>query len=375
MSEKLLAIVLLACPAALAQSTAAVPPVCETLPGNAAVAMPLRWSEGTLQVFVDPELLPQSFVGETISGLRLRRSVLPGDVAYGALSRTLTVLGGFRVLSATSVGSDRDLNRPNTYQTLFGPAVVHVPATPAPGPGTTVGDEFLQITFSTPLPVVAGTLFLELQVSDAPLTISSGHWVDAVWFEDGNDDGMVVQVGDGSCTTRSEPTVLKYTDADGPISGTSVNLRVTGAPPTNPFTGEAGFVLCWAGVDPETVAPGPTFVGYGGTFGAVDPLMASCHQWAPLDFSWFGATDGAGRFSTSFAVPGSAGVGVRLGLQAAWLDTSRAVVPLSFSNGLQLVCTGAGVENDCSSCFFPGAATISPWGPQIGQMPVLLLDY
>jgi len=375
MSEKLLAILLLACPAAHAQSTATVPPVCETLPGNAAMAMPLRWSEGTLQVFMDPDLLPQGFVGETISGLRMRRSVLPGDVAYPAISRTLTVRGGFQSQPAAAVNGNLTQNRPANHQTLFGPTAVQVPATPAPGPGTTVGDEFLQITFATPLPVVAGTLFLELQVSDAPLTISSSHWVDAVWFEDGNDDGLVVQVGDGSCTTRSEPTLLEYTDADGPVSGSSVNLRVSGAPPTNPFTGEAGFVVCWAGADPEAAVAGPTFVGYGSTFAAVDPLMANCHQWAPLDFSWFGATDGAGRFSTSFSVPGSAGVGVRLGLQAAWLDTSRPVIPLSFSNGLQLVCTGAGVENRCCSYFFPGSATTSPWGSQIGQMPVLLLDY
>ena len=51
------------------------------------------------------------------------------------------------------------------------------------------------------------------------------------------------------------------------------------------------------------------------------------------------------------------------------------MIPLSFSNGLQLVCTGAGVQNRCCSYFFPGSATTSPWGSQIGQMPVLLLDY
>ena len=251
-----------------------------------------------------------------------------------------------------------------------------VPATSAPGPATTVGEEFLQISFSTPLPVTAGTLFLEFVVDDTPFTISTEHWVDAVWFEDGIDEGLVARVGDGSCTTRSEPTVLEYTSEDGPIAGTTIDLEVTGAPPT--LNGEFGFVLAWAGTDPEGRAPGPTYVGYGNTFAAADPLMASCHQWAPFDFSWFGPTDGAGRFATTLDIPGSAAIGFRLAVQAAWLDQSRPVIPLSFSNGLQLVCTAAGVGNGCNTFFFPGATTgtsVSPWGPQIGQMPVLVLDY
>ena len=199
--------------------------------------------------------------------------------------------------------------------------------------------------------------------------------VDAVWFEDGVDDGLIVQVGDGSCTTRNEPTELSHTGQIGPVAGSSVGLVVTGAPPTNPFTGETGFVVAWAGVDPVTRPPGVGYLGFGSAFGAIDPTMAACHQWAPLDFSWLGTSDAAGRFTTSFSVPAGAAVGARLGLQAAWLDVSRPNLPLSLSNGLQLVCSGAGVGSGCSSCFFPGASTTSPWGAQIGQMPVLLLDY
>ncbi len=375
MPKNALAIVLFACPVALAQSTATVPPVCETLPGNAAVAMPLRWSEGKLQVFIDPPLLPQGFVGETITGLRLRRSVLPGDTAYAGISRTLTVRAGFQFQAAAVVNGNFVQNRPPGTQIVFGPAVVNSPALAAPGPSTTVGEDILQITFTTPLPVVAGTMFLEFEVSDPPLTISSGHWVDAVWYEDGDDDGLVAAVGDGSCTTRSVPTELTYKSEDGPIAGTTVDLEVTGAPPTSSTTGSAGFVVMWAGIDPEGRAPGPTYVGYGNTFAAADPQMSACHQWAPFDLAWFGATDGGGRFATNFAIPGSAALGARLALQAGWLDVTRPVIPLSFSNGLQLVCSGAGVEDRCSSFFFPGQAQVSPWGPQLGQMPVLLLDY
>jgi len=375
MPKYLLSILLSVCPLAVAQSTATVPAACEVLPGNAAVAMPLRWSEGTLQVFVDPALLPPSLTGATLSGLQLRRSVLPGDVAYPPLTRTLTVRGGFQSAAAATAGSSLAQNRPSGSQILFGPAPVHVPGTPAPGPATTVGDAFVQVAFTTPLPVTAGTLFLELQVSDAPLTISSGHWVDAVWFEDGVDEGLVVQVGDGSCTTRSEPTNLLFMGSSGPVAGSSLPLVVTGAPPTDPFTGQTGLVVVWAGVDPTGTPPGPSYLGFGAGLGAVDPTMAACHQWAPLDFSWVGTSDAAGRFVTALGIPSAAAVGARLGLQAAWLDVSRPTLPLSLSNGLQLVCTGAGVGSGCSSCFFPGAATTSPWGPQIGQMPVLLLDY
>ncbi|MBL8752678.1 MAG: hypothetical protein JNK15_05205, partial [Planctomycetes bacterium] len=57
----------------LVAQSAVVPPVCAALPGNAAVSMPLRWSHGTMQVFVDPQLLPANFVGQTITGLWLRR--------------------------------------------------------------------------------------------------------------------------------------------------------------------------------------------------------------------------------------------------------------------------------------------------------------
>ena len=34
-----------------------------------------------------------------------------------------------------------------------------------------------------------------------------------------------------------------------------------------------------------------------------------------------------------------------------------------------------GVEDHCSSFFFPDDLEIAPWGPQVGLMPVILLDY
>ena len=71
----------------------------------------------------------------------------------------------------------------------------------------------------------------------------------------------------------------------------------------------------------------------------------------------------------------NAAAGLRLGFQAAWYDDSRAALPLSLSNGLVAVCNSAGVEDRCNTMYFPGTALESPWGPRIGQMPVLMLEY
>lgn len=59
------------------------------------MSLPLRWSEGTLQVRIDDVLLPANFVGKTISGVRLRRPTFLHEPAYPALQRTLTIRAGF----------------------------------------------------------------------------------------------------------------------------------------------------------------------------------------------------------------------------------------------------------------------------------------
>ena len=131
------------------QNTAVLPPAFANLPGNAGVAMPLRWSRGKLQVFIDPVMLPSGFVGESITGLRLRRSMLDGSPAYPAMTRTLEVYGGFQPFLATQMNGSASQNFAIVpRQLLFGPAQVSVPATPAAGPTTTVGDDLVQISVS-----------------------------------------------------------------------------------------------------------------------------------------------------------------------------------------------------------------------------------
>ncbi len=358
-----------------AQNHSTLPLACASIPGNAAVSLPLRWSEGTMQVLIDSTMFPSNFIGQTITGLRLRKPSFLGEQAYPAVTRTLTVRGGFHGLPAHQAGGTRNGNRPANLAVLFGPAPVTTAATAATNPGTAVGEQLFDITLTTPLLVIAGNLLLEFETTDAPLQVSSDHWVDAVWFEDGAETGYAVTVGSGECTTRPEPTQLLWEGATGPQAGNTATLRLTGAPPTVPNTSSVGFAVAWFGLDPQPRAATANFVGYGISLGALDPGLGGCHQWAPIDASWGGLTDQGGNFAVSF--PLTAGVttaGLRIGVQAAWLDTGRSgPLPISVSNGVMLVLNEIAVGNRCSTVFFPGSLTASPWAPNYGMMPVIEL--
>jgi hypothetical protein len=350
----------------VAQTTTVVPARCVDLPGNAALAMPLRWSQGVLQVFVDPPLLPAALNGQALTGVRLRRSTLLGDPANPALSRTLTVRGGYQPFLAAQMQGSVTQNRPAGAMVLFGPATVTTAATGAPAAGAPVGEDLLNVDFTTPLPWAAGTLFLEFEVADAPLQISAAHWVDAVWIPNGTDTGYAVTVGTGGCTTRPEPTELRWTGSAAPAPGITGTLEVRGTPPT--AGSSVGFVLEWIGFSPRAN-------NFGVSLSLLDPGLVGCHQWAPFEVSWSGTANAAGIYATPLPLPSSSALGTELGVQAAWLDLSRTGLPLSFSNGLVLRLGPSGVGTGCSTMFFPGAATVSPWPAFVGQMPVLLLEH
>ncbi|MFO1076885.1 MAG: hypothetical protein U1E73_04065 [Planctomycetota bacterium] len=355
-----------------AQNRSVIPAACTQLPGNAALSMPLRWSQGTMQVRIDAQLLPANFIGRQITGIRLRRPSFLDEPAYGAVQRTLTVRADFDPRPANAMTQSRLGNAPgqgSTLTTVFGPAVVNVAATPATGPSTATGDEFLVIPFLQPLTVLAGGLFLEFEAGDAPMNVLPDNWVDAVWFDNGVETGYAVTVGDGSCTTRAVPTRLLWNGSSGPRVGGNLSLSLTGAAPSV-------FVLAWIGFDPVPRAAGPFYVGYGASVGALDPALGSCFQWAPTDVSWLARAGTYGSYTTQFAMPnGIFAVGSKVGCQAAWLDTSRPGLPLSISNGVQLVLDNIGVQARCATAFFPGAAAWSPWAPYIGQMPVVVLEH
>jgi len=135
-------------------------------------------------------------------------------------------------------------------------------------------------------------------------------------------------------------------------------------------------VFTWFGIDPQPRAAAPGFVGFGNSLAGLDPGLASCHQWAPIDAVWNGTSDIAGAYTTSFPlVSGATTIGMRIGLQAAWLDQSRPGLPISVSNGLMLVLDEIGVGNDCATQFFPGSTMLSPWYRFGGQMPVLVFEH
>lgn len=358
--------------AVLAQSSVVVPPALELLPGNAALSLPLRWSYGILQVRIDSQLLPTALNGQTITGLRMRRPSFLGEPDYPPLQRTLTVRGGFQPELAGQIGMNLVNNRPANLSVLFGPAPVSLGATPATGPATAIGADQLHIVFTQGLPVGTGTLFLEFETSDAPLQISPAHWVDAVWIDDGIETGYAVTVGDGGCTTRPEPTELRWNDTLGPQVGGTAKFVVTGA---HPAAGASGLVVHWIGVDPQTAPPGPTHFGFGAPMAPIDPGLAGCYWWAPFTITWFGVTDANGRLETTLPLAAGVTPGMRLAVQAAWIDESRPGLPFSLSNGLLLAMNGIGVGGWCSSVFFPAGVTTALWAPFVGQMPVLRLEY
>lgn len=370
------AALLLGAAAAAAQSRAVLPAVAADLPGNAALSMPLRWSHGTLQIVIDAALLPVDLAGRTITGIRLRRPAFLGEPAYPAVQRTLTVRAGFAPLLARQLDVDLQRNRPGflpnnpgTTLTVAGPTVFAVAASGPPAAPASLGAEFLVVPFAQPLPQGPGNLFLEFEAGDAPLAVGE-VWVDAVWCLQGRDGGYAVPVGDGTCTTRAVPLHLRWNAAAGPVRGTDAALRLSGAGPGGTL------VFAWIGLDPLARPPGALFAGYGGSFGALSPALAGCRQWAPFDAGWLGTSDAGGAFAVRFPLPPLVtAAGDRIGVQCAAIDTGRAGLPVSGSNGVVLVLDRSGVGDRCAAAHFPGAATVSPWPVDVGLMPVIVLEY
>jgi hypothetical protein len=351
-----------------AQRRATVPPICETLPGNAALSLPLRWSHGTMQVLIEAQLLPTAgFVGNTLTGLRLRRPSLLGEPAYAAVTRTVTVRAAFTARTASQMTPDLAVNRLPGLPIVFGPAAVPVAATAAAGPGAALGAEFLAIPFATPVPIVPGNLELEFETSDAPLAVAADNWVDAFWMRGGVEAGYAAPVGNGGCTTRSGPLTLRWTGAP-PLRSAQANLLLSGAEPNS-------LAIAFWGLDPRTHAVSSVFHGYGYDLGQLAPALTGCFQWAPIDVQWLGTTALGGDYQVRFTVPFQLGPRDRVAVQCAVLDSGRAGVPLSFSNGVVAQVDSTAAAGHGTTVFFPGSAVISPWASEPGQFPVVVLEY
>lgn len=357
------------------QNRAVVPAIATTLPGNAAMSMPMRWSHGVLQCCVGATMLPANLAGGQLQGIRLRRPTFVDEPDYPALQRTLTVRAAFTTLLPSALGGVRSANAPANLTTVFGPAPFSVAATTQPTGAPWLGDEFVVIPFSPPLPVTAGSLFLEFETADLPFRTSE-HWVDAVWMENGVEEGYSATVGDSVCTTRTTPLTMRWTSGAAPTRGLDAVLRLDGAPAAAP-NGPGSLVLAWLGVEPQTHALAADFLGYGATLASIDPALVGCQQWSPLDYVVVGLADAAGGFDLRVLVPTApTTVGMRLGAQGAFLDSSRTgPLPLSLSNGVVMQLDVSRVGSQCSSVFFPYATANSPWGAHLGLMPVLVLDF
>jgi hypothetical protein len=357
------------------QNRAVVPAIAATLPGNAAMSMPLRWSHGVFQCCIGSSLLPATLAGGQLQGIRMRRPSFVGEPDYPALQRTLTVRAAFTPLVPSAMGGFRAANAPANLATVFGPAPFSVAATTQPTGAPWLGDEYVVIPFSPPLPVTPGSLFLEFETSDLPFR-TADQWVDAVWIENGVEQGYSTTVGEASCTTRATPLEMRWTSGASPTRGIDAVLRLTGAPPAAP-NGLGSVVLAWLGVEPQTHALAGDFLGYGADLASIDPTLAGCRQWSPLDYVVFGLADAAGGFDLRVLIPTApTTVGMRLGAQAAFLDSSRTgVLPLSVSNGVMMQLDTSRVGAQCSSVYFPYAYPTSPWGAHLGLMPVLVLDF
>ncbi len=166
------------------------------------------------------------------------------------------------------------------------------------------------------------------------------------------------------------PTELRWNDpASGPVAGGTAAVRLTGAEP-------GALASTLIGLEPIPRPVSPFYPGFGGGLAGLDPGLAGCHQWTPLDAVVVGTSGVSGGLDTTFdLVSGVALTGMVIGVQGIWLDTNRPGLPVSISNGLVLVVDNIAVGNHCGSVYFPGTATYSPWPAAIGQMPVVVLEH
>ncbi|HLQ36801.1 MAG TPA: hypothetical protein VK348_03300 [Planctomycetota bacterium] len=346
-----------------AQTITVLPAVCAHAPGNAAIAMPLHWSQGTMQVLVERALLPAAL--SQINGIRMRRPGVLGEPAYGALQRTITVQAGFTTVLAGQMVQALATNRPGLV-TVFGPAVVAIGASAPHGHGDATAAELFDVLFTAPLPVpVTGSLLLEFTVNDPPLSVDAGNWVDAFVAQGGVDAGYAAPLGNGGCSSWSASLQLDWQGSSPPLRGTAAALQLTGARP-------AGIVFALLGLDPLAHPVNGSFFGFGSSLASFG--LPDCYQWAPADALWSGTASAAGAWSFGFALPASATVvGEQVAVQCVAADTGGGT-GLAVSNGEFLVLDRAAVGNHCCTVFAPGTVAVSPWLPFLGLMPVLVLD-
>jgi hypothetical protein len=351
-----------------AQGTAVTPPIGLDLPGNAALSMPARWTQGIMQVLIDHSLLPAALTNQSIHTIRLRRPAFIGEPAYPSLQRTMRVSAGFTTLLAAQLTGNLAANRPASLQVVAGPGVVTLPATAANGPGDALGATLITIALTTPLPVTQDNLFLEFEALDPPFTASPDHWVDAFWTLNGVDTGLAATVGNGGCGSGAQAPVLNWAGATAPQVGGSAALSLSHAPPQ---------VMAWTliGFAPQSRPTSAAYFGFGASLAAIG--MTGCNQWTPIDGLVTGLTDPGGGNGFSITMPANVvPAGARIGFQMVVLEAGANPAGIAASNGVIVVPGSIGIGPHCTTVMAQGSSpTQASWPPYQGLMPVLMLDW
>jgi hypothetical protein len=350
---------------AWAQTFASIPAAMERVPGNAGVSMPVRWSQGVMQVVVERRLWPAALVGPQITRLRLRRASFLDEGAYGPRRVRLRAAAGPTTQAASQLGVNLAANRPTGATEILALRDYDVPATPRPGRGAAVGVDLLDLQLDVPFQLSGTAMFFEWQTAGATFDVSPDHWIDMVSLP-GADEGVSVPLGNGGCGNHSSgfPMVLEQVDG-APGFGRSVRYVVRNALPL------AATVLI-ASIEPE-LRP-PFGLGFGYDMGSAAP---GCFLWAMGDFWVAGVTGAGGDVALTMPYPDLAWArGRRVGAQALSLDPPASIFSLSFSNGVLSTMNTTGIGRGAGTVLAFGASPVdSPWLPFIGSLPVVLFGY
>ena len=370
--------VLLASLPAQAMTWTSVPPGFERMPGNGALAMPLRWSQGVMQVQCDKTILPTQLLGQSLRALRVRRPGFVGEPAYPALNVRLKVALGVAIGAANQMSSTLATNRPQKLTVVAGPLDYSVPATNPHAPGDATGAWLVDLPFATPyvVPQLAEPLFLEWEVLGSSYVIHDLHWVDALYSPGGSTQGFVATVGNGGCGPAASglPMRLLPDSATPPAIGQKFTLRLENAKPSS----QAFVVLNLHASDTFfTLTPYAP-----GSFGVdLAPLgMPGCWSWTGFDTFWSLKTSAQGDLAHVIELPNASYLrGVRSGVQAFVAATGVNPAGFAASNGLYLAPDRSGVvgfAGSVATVLCPGpACTLSPWIAWVQTAPILLFGY
>jgi len=337
----------------------------ETMPGNAGLSMPVRWTVGLMQVLVEQSVLPATLASAPLVRIRLRRAAFASDPPDPARTLDCELRLGNSGLLARHLTPDMVANRPGSLTVVAARRSYNVPATPALGPGDAVAADFVDLPLDAPFSFAGPNLFLEWQNWAPSQDVSPGHWVDAVHFPGGVDLGLVVQAGAHGCGSRGGAAmVLEAGSSSPPAAGATFPVLLRRAAPTS-----ACVLLTF--FDP--MLRSPLGLRFGQALGAAG--MPGCYLWAGPDLQVGFTSDASGDGRAGVGLPNSSLLrGRTVSMQAVTLDRTANAPGVATSSGLLLRPDFVGVYDRAVTVLeYRSGSTSSPWLPFLGLMPVLLL--